>query len=126
MKKAEAPTTYFIPANYSPEGTILSGTFKLRNAIEAAICVLAVAGPLIYYHPFPVQAIAILVIVFSLPLGILALMGVNDGSLFEYIGDVIHYFFSNKNIVFFSVYQHEQAEKAKEAKGKQKKGSEQK
>lgn len=116
MKNDEQPMVYNIPPNYSPEGTILSGTFKLRNAIEAVAIVLAVVGPLVYFHPFSVKTIVVLAVVISLPLGIIALVGVNDGSLFEFLGDVLHYLMSKKNIIFHSEYQQEMATTTKKEK----------
>ena len=44
----EERDAYLIPQNFVDTGTILGGTVKLRNAVEAAVLAVGSAVPLFY------------------------------------------------------------------------------
>ena len=47
----EERDVYLIPQNFVDTGTILGGTVKLRNAVEAAVLAVGSAIPLFYLPP---------------------------------------------------------------------------
>jgi hypothetical protein len=119
-KNSQKPTVFYIPVNYNAAGTVLGGMFKTRNAIEAVIIAAAICVPLYKFANIPVMQKIIITVIVVLPLVIIALIGINDGSLFQYFGDVFYYLTSKKNIMFFSVFEHEQEELLKKQQKKYK------
>ena len=71
MEEKEFNTTFAIPANYTDSGKIFGGMLEPRNAVEALILILAVGYPEL--------------------IGILAAMGIDGDSLFQYAGHIICY-----------------------------------
>jgi len=118
-KNSQKPTVFYIPVNYNAAGTVLGGMFKTRNAIEAVIIAAAICVPLYKFANIPVMQKIIITVIVVLPLVIIALIGIN-GSLFQYFGDVFYYLTSKKNIMFFSVFEHEQEELLKKQQKKYK------
>lgn len=82
----DEPAVFRIPDNFISKGTILGGMFKVRNAVEALIIVLAIGYPL-YLIPMTLTLKAVLIILLCAPLGIIALIGVNRGPLSEFLLD---------------------------------------
>ena len=64
----EARDVYLIPQNFVDTGTILGGTVKLRNAVEAAVLAVGSAVPL-FYLPLAFNIRLMIVIAVSVPLG---------------------------------------------------------
>ncbi len=87
-KKSELdePAVYYIPDNFITKGTILGGTFKVRNAIEAALIVGCIAYPVMNI-PMNLTAKIVIIAATCIPLGILALIGVNNGPLSQFLVD---------------------------------------
>ena len=69
----EERDVYLIPQNFVDTGTILGGTVKLRNAMEAAVLAVGSAVPL-FYLPLAFNIRLMIVIAVSVPLGV---FGVN-------------------------------------------------
>ena len=69
----EERDVYLIPQNFVDTGTILGGTVKLRNAVEAAVLAVGSAVPL-FYLPLAFNIRLMIVIAVSVPLGV---FGVN-------------------------------------------------
>ena len=85
-------TVYHIPANYIESGRILNGMFKTRNAIEAVIAVL-LGLTVLSIFPFTSQAGIITKVAILGPIGMLFLIGVNDGPASTFLFSLLHWFF---------------------------------
>ena len=79
--------TFYIPQNFTTAGTLFGGMIKVRNAIEAIAAVLIIGYP-IYLIPMGFVARIAIISVICLPIGILALVGINNGPLSEFLIDV--------------------------------------
>ena len=86
---------YYIPPNFIDGGTVMGGLFKLRNTVEAGILALATGIP-IFMLNFEVAAKMIVLCFTSLPLALLALIGVYGESLSSYIFGVLKFFFKRR------------------------------
>jgi len=84
QEKEERHDIYIIPPNFIETGSVFGGMFKLRNAIEAIAAVLITGFPIIGLSLSLTIKIIILCLT-ALPLGILALIGVNGESLSSFI-----------------------------------------
>lgn len=74
---------YAIPANYTDSGKILGGMLELRNALEAGILLLLVGYPELMWLPVAGTIKIVVMTLTLLPLGVLAVMGVDGDSLFQ-------------------------------------------
>lgn len=95
----EKPVAYDIPSNFVAEATILWGMFKMRRAIEAGV----IMGTFLFFvfnFVHSLKAGLILIIVCAVPLAFLALMGLNDGPLSEFIVDFFRHLKRKKIITF--------------------------
>ncbi len=117
-KGTQKPAVFYIPLNYNAAGTCLNGMLKTRNALEALILSASICIPLYKIAGLPLMTKVILTVVVVFPLAAVALIGVNDGSLFQYAADVFHYLASGKNILFYSVYARDQLRKLKSERRK--------
>lgn len=75
---------YIIPPNFIEGGTLFGGMFKTRNVVEAGILALAVGVP-VFSLNLSLTTRIILLCLTSLPLAMLALIGVAGGSLSQFI-----------------------------------------
>ena len=82
--RQEERDTYLIPPNFIEGGTLMGGMFKTRNAIEAGILGALTALPVLNLGISLTMRIIILCLT-TLPLVLLALIGVGGGSLSEFI-----------------------------------------
>ena len=91
-KKTELdePIIYYIPSNFITKGTILGGTFKTRNAIEAAVLLFIIGYPIVSIHMNLTLKIVLLCI-FCIAPAVAALVGVNDGPLSQFLIDFIKF-----------------------------------
>lgn len=91
-KKTELdePAVYYIPDNFITKGTVLGGTFKTRNVIDAAAILFIIGYPIISIH-MNITVKIVLLCILCLPLTILALVGVNDGPLSQFLLDYIRF-----------------------------------
>lgn len=83
-KQIESPNTYYIPPNFIDTGTVMGGMFKLRNVIEAGVLAGAIILPL-FRSTLGMKAKIIVACVTALPVGILALVGIDGESLSSFI-----------------------------------------
>ena len=83
-EKQDNKNTYVIPPNFIETGTFFGGMFKVRNAIEAGILALA-AGLPVFNLNLSLTARIIIICLTSLPLALLALIGVSGESLSSFI-----------------------------------------
>lgn len=91
-KKTELdePAIYYIPNNFIAKGTVLGGTFKTRNVIEAIALLLIIGYPIMSIHMNITIKIVLLCILAVAP-AIAALIGVNDGPLSQFLIDFIKF-----------------------------------
>ncbi len=96
-RQTEQHDSYYIPPNFVDTGTVMGGMFKLRNVIEAGIIAAVFVLPMVRL-PISLTAKIIIVCVTALPLGLLALIGVNGESLSEFIVGFFK-FVMNKRVI---------------------------
>lgn len=73
--------TYLIPNNFIDEGRVFNGAIRTRYLIEAVIIFIVIAGPCWLLIPKTVSAKIGITLGCSLPLAMLALVGINGDSL---------------------------------------------
>ena len=79
----EERDVYLIPQNFVDTGTILGGTVKLRNAVEAAVLAVGSAVPL-FYLPLAFNIRLMIVIAMSVPLDVFGVVGIGGDSLTQF------------------------------------------
>ena len=90
---------YIIPTNYTESGKLLGGLIALRNAVETIILLTGI-GYIETIIPMT-QTVRIVVMVLTmLPIGLIALMGIDDDSMFEYLGLVFRFFKRKRKLHF--------------------------
>lgn len=91
-KKTELdePEVYYIPNNFITKGTVLGGTFKTRNLIDA-IAILLLIGYPISMIPMNLTVKIVILACTCLPLCVWALIGVNDGPLSQFLVDFVKF-----------------------------------
>ena len=70
--RQEETDIYIIPPNFIESGTIMGGTLKLRNAVEA-LCISLLVGIPEFYLPFSLTTKIIIACVTVLPLALAVL-----------------------------------------------------
>jgi len=96
-KKQDENDIYIIPPNFIESGTFFGGMLKVRNAIEAGILAL-VAGFPVFKLPLPLTTRIIILCFTSLPLALVALIGISGESLSSFIFKFIIYL-KNRRVV---------------------------
>ena len=91
MEDKETENLFAIPANYTDSGKILGGLLSLRNIIEALILVVGIGFVELKLIPMQETVRIIVMVVTLLPMGIVALMGIDGESLFQYIGHIFKF-----------------------------------
>ena len=91
MSKPNDYDTYIIPPNFIEGGTFFGGLLKLRNTAEALVIVLAIGIPVFSVSTLTLTAKIIILCLTALPLGIIALVGINGESLSSFIFLVLKY-----------------------------------
>ena len=82
--RQEERDTYIIPPNFIEGGTLMGGMFKTRNVIEAGI-LGALTGVPVLKLPFSLTTRIIILCLTTLPLVLVALIGIGGGSLSEFV-----------------------------------------
>lgn len=99
-KNEDEPMVFVIPPNFVAEGRIFGGKLKSRNVVEAGI--FLVIGILLTFN-FPFWSLmtrAIICMILFIPPAVVALIGVNDGSLSEFIIDALKFRLSKRKIQY--------------------------
>ena len=78
MEDKEYSNVYAIPANYTDSGKLFGGMVDTRNAVEAVLLLAAVGAPELFWIP---MSGTVVMTVTLIPLGVVAVMGVDGGSL---------------------------------------------
>ena len=100
MDEKETENLYFIPANYTDSGKLLGGMIDTRNAVETLILLCAVGYPELFLIPMPGTIRIVVMAVTLLPLAVVAAMGVDGGSLFQYLGYIIRFWTYRRKLHF--------------------------
>lgn len=88
---------YIIPPNFIDTGTVLGGSVKLRNAMEALGLVLMIGFP-VFHLPFSLTTRIIIACITVLPAALFAIIGIGGESLTEFLFHFI-IFLKKKRIV---------------------------
>ena len=121
MEDREFDNVFSIPANYTDSGKILGGMLEPRNAIEAVILLVIVGYPELMWIPMPSTIRIVVMTVTLIPLAVVAMMGIDGDSLFQYLGHIIYYFFNRRKLTFRRVgYKYDPAQLRKRKKAKKK------
>jgi len=96
-RQTEERDVYRIPENFVDTGTVMGGMFKLRNVIEAGAIAAVFILPL-FKIGISLTAKIIIACLTALPLGLLALIGVNGESLTSFILSFFK-FLQNKRVI---------------------------
>ena len=75
---------YHIPANYTEAGRLL-GLFDIRNTIEAAVIAIPILFLSFTLLPFAVTTKCIISMIFAIPCGGFALIGLHDDCLSRFL-----------------------------------------
>ena len=100
MDEKEYNNIFAIPVNYTDSGKVLGGMFELRNVIEAAILLIALGYPELQLIPMSGTVRLIVMVVTLIPLAIIALVGIDGESLFQYGGHIVKYFLNKRKLHF--------------------------
>lgn len=96
-RRVEERDTYFIPPNFIDTGTVMGGAIKLRNLIEAIVVAAVIVIP-VFQLSISLSTKIIIVCVTALPLGLLAIIGVNGESLSAFLFGFFKYL-RNKRVI---------------------------
>jgi len=96
----EERDVYFIPPNFLTSGRLFGGAVRIRNAIEAAILVLATGIPIIQL-PISLTTRIILLCLLPLPLGIFGVIGIEGDALTEFLLNWIRWLM-NRRVLYRS------------------------
>ncbi len=122
MDDKEFSNVFAIPANYTDSGKIFGGMLEPRNAIEALILIVLVGYPELMLIPMPSTIRIVVMTVTLIPLGVVAMMGIDGDSLFQYLGHIIFYLMSRRKLTFRRVgYKYDSAQLKKRKKKKARK-----
>ena len=109
MEEKEYSNVYTIPANYTDSGKLFGGMVDTRNAIETLFLVALVGYPELFLIPMPGTIRIVVMTVTLLPLAVLCVMGVDGGSLFQYLGHMIRFWTHRRKLHFKRIgYRYEQ------------------
>ena len=100
MEEKEYSNVYAIPANYTDSGKLLGGMVETRNAIEAVFLIGLVGYPELMWIPVTATIKIVIMTVTLLPLGVVAVMGIDGDSLLQYLG-LMSAFWRNKRKLHF-------------------------
>lgn len=130
LDEKEYNNIYAIPANYTDSGKILGGMLEPRNAVEAVILVILLGYPELMLIPMPGTIRIVVMTVTLLPTAIIAMMGIDGYSLFQYLSHIVRYMTTKRKLHFRRVGYHydpkQLRKRRKGGKAKKKGGKEKK
>lgn len=89
-----------IPANYTDSGKMLGGLVSPRNLIEAILIALALGYVEIALIPMTLMVRVIVMVITILPIAVVAMIGLDGESLFQYIGRMLRFLFRHRKLHF--------------------------
>ena len=120
MDDKEYSNVYAIPANYTDSGKLFGGMIDTRNAVETVFLVGLVGYPELFLIPIPGTIRIVVITVTLLPLAVISVMGVDGGSLLQYLGHIIRFWTHRRKLHFRRIGYHYDQTQLKKAKGKKK------
>lgn len=121
MEEKEYNNVYAIPANYTDSGKLLGGMIDTRNAIETVLLLVLLGYPELFLIPMPGTIRIVVMTVTLLPLAVISVMGVDGGSLFQYLGHIVRFWIHRRKLHFRRIgYRYDQAQIKKTRKKKRK------
>lgn len=118
LDEKEYSNIYAIPANYTDSGKILGGMLEPRNAVEAVILVILLGYPELMLIPMPGTIRIVVMTVTLLPTAIVAMMGIDGYSLFQYLSHIVRYMTTKRKLHFRRVgYHYDPKQLRKKKKG---------
>ena len=123
MEEKEYSNVYAIPANYTDSGKLLGGMVETRNAVEAVFLIGLVGYPELMWLPVSATIKIVIMTVTLLPLGVVAVMGIDGDSLLQYLGHMIAFWRNKRKLHFRRIgYKYDPKQLKKPgSKGKKKK-----
>ena len=100
VEEREYSNVYAIPANYTDSGKLLGGMVETRNAVEAVALVILVGYPELMWIPIPTTIRIVVMTVTLIPLGVLAVMGIDGDSLLQYLGHIFSFWKNRRKLHF--------------------------
>ena len=100
VEEREYSNVYAIPANYTDSGKLLGGMVETRNAVEAIALVILVGYPELMWIPMPTTIRIVDMTVTLIPLGVLAVMGIDGDSLLQYLGHMFSFWKNRRKLHF--------------------------
>ena len=100
MEEKEFSNVYAIPANYTDSGKLLGGMVETRNAIEAVFLVILLGYPELMWIPMSTTIRIVVMTVTLIPLGVIAIMGIDGDSLLQYLWHIISFWFNRRKLHF--------------------------
>lgn len=100
MDERESENIYAIPANYTDSGKLLGGILSLRNIFEAIILVLFFGFIELKLIPMQDTVRIVVMVVTLLPIALIALMGIDGESLYQFTGHVIQFLKNRRRLHF--------------------------
>lgn len=123
MEDKEYNNIYAIPPNYTDSGKIFGGMLELRNAVEAVIIVGLIGYPELMLIPMSGTVRIVVMTVTLIPLAVIAMMGIDGDSLFQYVLHIIKFLTQKRNLHFRRVgYKYDESQLRKKKKAKTQKG----
>lgn len=123
MEEKEFSNVYSIPANYTDSGKLFGGMIDTRNAVETVILVALVGYPELFLIPMSGMIRIVVMTVTLLPLAVVSVMGVDGGSLLQYLGYIICFWMRRRKLHFRRIghrYDQKRLKKKKRRNGKKK------
>ncbi len=115
MEEKEISNIYAIPANYTDSGKLLGGMVEPRNAVETGF--LLVGAPELLWLPLAGTIRVVVMTVTLLPLGVVSLMVVDGGSLFQYLGHILRFWTHRRKLHFRRVSSYGKEKRKAKTKG---------
>ena len=100
MEEKEFSNVYAIPANYTDSGKLLGGMVETRNAIEAVFLVVLLGYPELMWIPMSTTIRIVVMTVTLIPLGVIAIMGIDGDSLLQYLWHIISFWCNRRKLHF--------------------------
>ena len=100
MEEKEYSNVYAIPANYTDSGKLLGGMVETRNAVEAVALVGLVGYPELMWLPLSATIEIVVMTVTLIPLGVVAVTGIDGDSLLQYLGHIIAFWANRRKLHF--------------------------
>ena len=100
MEEKEFSNVYAIPANYTDSGKLLGGMVETRNAVEAVFLVILLGYPELMWIPMSTTIRIVVMTVTLIPLGVVAIMGIDGDSLLQYLWHIISFWCNRRKLHF--------------------------